>query len=389
MREHAILSASSAFRWLACTPSARLEEHYPDRAGESAKEGTFAHRLAELKLDRYSKAIGQTKYDLQVKILKEGKSQLGDYYSKDMESYVDEYVDLVIEKYEHAKEVDPEAVLMLEQRLDFSDWVPEGFGRGDAIVLYEGHLEIIDLKYGRNVPVSAIGNPQIRLYGLGAYHLLGSIYDVDTVTMTIMQPRNGGESSETLTSGELLEWAYQIHQTAQVAFEGKGELNPGPHCQFCRAAVRCRALTAQQLELAKHDFQDADQLSDEEVTDVLSRVDTLVSWANKIKAYALTEALDHGKHWPGWKLVAGRSNRKISDPDEAKERLLTEGYPEAQICKPQELKTLTQLEKSLGKQDVAEVLEGLIIKPCGKPTLVPEDDPRPAFNSAAEDFTAL
>ena len=390
MSKHALLSPSSAHRWLVCTPSARLEAQYPDSAGESAKEGTFAHKLAELALQRYVKTIGDMKYQQEVKALKSGKSRFGDYYTWDMDEYVGEYVDLVIQKFEDAKEKDTEAALLLEQSLDFSDWVPEGFGRGDAIVIADGTLEIIDLKYGRNTPVTAVNNPQIRLYGLGAYNTFGAIYDIDAICMTIMQPRNGGESSEALSVARLLDWALSIQPIAEQAFEGTGSLKPGPHCQFCRAAVRCKALAAYQLEMTKYEFKDADQLTDAEVADVLSRADNLVTWANKVKSYALTQAIDNNVHWPGWKLVEGRSVRKISEPEQAALVLTTQyGHSEEDIYKPRELKTITQLEKIIGKKTLADELAGLLIKPPGKPTLVPESDKRPEWNSAQNDFKAI
>lgn len=390
MSKHALLSPSSAHRWLVCPPSARLEAQYPDSAGESAREGTFAHRLAELTLQRYLKTIGDMKYQQEVKALKSGNTKLGNYYTRDMDDYVGEYVNLVIQKYEAAKEKNPEAALLLEQSLDFSDWVPDGFGRGDAIVIADGILEIIDLKYGRNTPVSAINNPQIRLYGLGAYNAFGAIYDIDAVRLTIMQPRNGGESSELLSVGGLLDWALSIKPIAKQAYEGKGTLKPGPHCQFCRAAVRCKVLAAHQLELARYDFKDADQLTDAEVADVLSRADSLVTWANKIKSYALAQAVDNNVHWPGWKLVEGRSVRKISEPEQAALVLTAQyGHSEDDVYKPRELKTITQLERAIGKQTLADELAGLLIKPPGKPTLVPESDKRPEWNSAQNDFKAI
>lgn len=389
MRQHALLNSSSAHRWLVCTPSARLEDTYPDSAGESAKEGTFAHRYAELELDHYLKTITDDRYQAAMKELKSGKSPLGDYYAHDMDGYVGEYVDLVIQKYEAALERDPEAALLLEERLDFSDWVPEGFGRGDAIIIADGALEVIDLKYGRNTPVSAVNNPQIRLYGLGAYNEYGAIYDIDTVSMTIMQPRNGGESSESMAVGDLLNWAVSIKPIAEAAFAGTGELRPGPHCQFCRAAVRCKALADYQLEVARYEFRDAGQLTDDEVADILGRVDELVRWANKIKDYALIEALENGQHWPGWKLVEGRSTRRISDPEEAAQLLLNQGYTSEDVYKPLELKTITQLEKVIGKKALAETLESLLIKPPGKPTLVPESDKRPEFSAAKNDFVEI
>lgn len=386
MRKHALLSSSGAHRWLNCPPSARLESHYPDVTSEAAREGTFAHRLAEITLRRYLKEIGGMKYKQLVKELRAGKTAYGDYYAADMDEYVGQYVDTVIEKFTAAQERDKGAELLLEQHLDFSEWVPDGFGSGDAVIVADGTLEVVDLKYGRGVPVAAEGNPQLRLYGLGALSSLGFLYDVSDVCMTIVQPRLDSISSETLPVEKLLSWGASIRKTAEQAYQGEGVSKAGPWCQFCRAAVRCKTLAAYQLELARYEFKDEAELSEVELADVLKKAEALVSWANKVKEYALIEAVENGRHWPGFKLVAGRSIRKITDPEAAAATLLHGGHSEEEIYKPQELKTLTGLEKALGRKAVAEELKDYIVKPEGKPVLVTEEDKRPEWQSAKEDF---
>ena len=387
MREHAILSASGAHRWLSCPPSAKLEEKFPDQTSESAIEGTFAHTWAETQL-RHFLAIGRDEADERfpqtIKDLKQN-----DFYNPALEDYVDEYVSIVTGKYLEACQRDHEAALMLEQRLDFSDWVPQGFGRGDAVIVADGKMEVIDLKYGKNIRVQAEGNPQIRLYALGAYAELSCIYDIDNVTVTIVQPRNGGESNETLRIDELLQWGESIKPIAEMAIKGDGDFNPGKHCYFCRARSCCKKLAAHNLAVARYEFKNPDLLDDDEVSDVLHRVDDLVKWANGVKEYALTEAVDRGHRWPGFKLVEGRSTRKITDEKKAVTLLQAQGYDADQIYKPKEIQNLTNLEKLAGKKNLAGILADVIIKPPGKPTLVSQDDPRDEFNAAKEDFEPI
>ena len=386
---HALLSSSGAHRWLACPPSARLEAQFPDTASESAQEGTFAHEWAELILRNFNREISDEELKAKQELLKSGKSKFGDFYSPSMEEYVDEYTSFVMEKYYDGLERDKGAVLLLEQRLDFSKWVPEGFGRGDALIVADGLLEVIDLKYGRSVQVQAENNPQIRLYALGAYSENAWLYDIKAVRMTIMQPRNGGESCEEMSIKDLLAWGDSIKPIAEQAFEGKGEFHAGEQCRFCRAAVQCKTLATYELEIEKHERKDPNLLTDADISDILMRAEGLTSWLNRIKAYALNEAVDEGHSFPGFKLVEGRSSRKILDTDAAEKILLAADYTSEQIHKPQELLTITGFEKLMGKKRMAELLGPVIDKPPGKPTLVPESDPRPAWNSAQEDFEPI
>lgn len=383
---HALLGGSNAHRWLVCTPSARLEAKFSDHSGGSAKEGTFAHELADLYLsERQGSPVA-----LKATRLKAGSTEYGNFYSQDMEENVEAYVDLLDAKYQQALKADKNAVLLHEEKLDFSSWVPHGFGRGDAIIIADGVMEVIDFKYGATVSVTAKNNPQMRLYALGAYNAYGWLYDIDCVQMTIFQPRNGGEKAETITTKELLSWGKTIKPIAAQAYKGDGELSPGDHCRFCRAAPRCRALKEHNLQLAADYDVSADPrlLSDKEVADVLSRIETLTAWANKVKAYAQEEAVDNGRVFPGYKLVAGRSVRKIGDAAKAETLLEAAGYKKADILKT-ELLTISKLEKLVGKKKLAELLNEVIVKPPGKPTLVPDSDPRPAFNSAANDFDVI
>lgn len=386
MSAHALLGGSNAHRWLVCTPSAQLEAKFPDRSGESAKEGTFAHELADLYLsERQGLPVNP-----RIRRLKAGTTEYGDFYSPDMEENVEAYVDLLDAKYQQALKADKNAILLHEEKLDFSSWVPYGFGRGDAIIIADGVMEIIDFKYGATVSVEAKNNPQMRLYALGAYNTYGWLYDINCVQMTIFQPRNGGEKTETITTKDLLSWGETIKPIATQAYKGEGEPSPGDHCRFCRASPRCKALKEHNLQLAADYGVDADPrlLSDKEVADVLSRIEMLTAWANKVKAYAQEEAVDNGRVFPGYKLVEGRSVRKIEDAAKAEALLEEAGYKKADILKT-ELLTISKLEKLVGKKKLAKLLDAVIVKPPGKPTLVPDSDPRPVFNSAANEFDVI
>ncbi|MBR4695250.1 MAG: DUF2800 domain-containing protein [Selenomonadaceae bacterium] len=382
MAEHAVVSPSAAHRWMECTPSARLEQQFPDTRSESAAEGTFAHAWAEMELKEFIKDS---------RTYKDDKAQLmkNDFWSPALEEYVEEYINEVIHRYLNARDRDSAAVLLLEQKLDLREWVPDGFGRGDAVIVSDGTMEILDLKYGRNVPVTAVGNPQLRLYALGAYRELSCVYDIDRVRMTIVQPRNGGISSEELTSDGLLIWGESVKPLAEKAFKGEGDFVPGEHCRFCRAQNRCRALAEYEMEIAKKQFDDMSLLTDDEISDILEKAEGLVSWVNGITAYALREAVENGRKWPGWKLVEGRSNRKLKDENEARKILEKAGYTEEQIMKPREIKGFTDLEKLTGKKKLDALLKDVILKPPGKPKLAPESDKRPEWNSAKADFDDL
>lgn len=386
MRKHAILSASSAARWLACPPSARLEQEFESTTSTYAEEGRFAHHLAELYLRHYLGVITKEQLNARIEELKKNE-----FYSQEMEDHVQTYVDIAAEKINAARAKSKDAIVFLEQRLDFSYWVPEGFGTGDLTLITNDLVEVVDFKYGKGVPVSAERNAQMRLYGLGAYQLFNMLYDIRTVRMTIVQPRLDNISTEWLPIDELLTWGNEVVKPiAQLAYEGKGEFSAGDHCQFCQARYTCRARAEANLELAKYEFQDPPLLEQEEIADVLGRATELRSWVADVLDYALVQARDHGVHWPGWKLVEGRSNRKYVDDDAVADVLKRAGYKHADIFE-EVLKGVTKMEKLLGKKKFTELLTdaGLVIKPPGKPTLVPESDKRPEIDplaSAKKDF---
>ena len=375
---HAVLSASGSKRWLSCPPSARLERQFPDKAGEAAQEGTLAHALAEARIRHWLGEISENGLTLRIDSIRHDA-----LYSPEMGAYVSEYVDLCIEKINEAH-----GTALVEERLDFSRWVKNGFGTGDMVIIGDGVLEIVDLKYGKGVPVSAEGNTQMQLYALGAIEQYGYIYDFDHVRMSIFQPRNGGLSTQLMSVEELLAWGESIKPIAELAYAGKGDFKAGEHCRFCRAAAQCKALADYNLEIAKLEFRDADLLTDDEVSSVLERVDGLVRYAEKIKTFALAEALK-GHKWPGFKVVAGRSNRKITDAVKAVKLLRGAGYTDDVIYKPLELQTITDLEKTITKKKFGELLGSVVEKPPGKPTLVPEDDKRPEYDPVQSEFEVM
>ena len=370
--KHAKLSASSAHRWMNCNPSANLEREFADKSSEAAAEGSAAHALCEHKL---RKALKQR-----------STRPTSKYDSDEMEMYTDSYLEFVLEQIEIAKQHCADPFVLIEQRLDFSCYVPDGFGTGDCLIVADKLLHIIDFKYGLGVLVDAEANPQMMLYALGALRLFDALYDIDTVSMTIFQPRRENVSTWTISVSELEEWAEKtLRPKAELAFKGEGEFNPGPWCTFCKAAVKCRARAEEKLVLAQYEFAKPPLLTDEEIEDILSRLDDLTKWANEIAAYAQDAAINHGKQWNGYKLVEGRSNRKYTDESAVIAAATAAGYRD--IFK-KSLIPITEMEKLMGKKTFAEVLGGLVIKPQGKPTLVPASDKRPAIHTGAKhDFT--
>lgn len=369
---HAVLSASSAHRWLSCTPSARLEQEFEDRESEAAAEGTAAHALCEHKLRRALK--------------QRSKKPLSKYDSDEMDGYTDDYVQFVLESIAEAKQYCPDPTVLIEQRLDFSCYVPDGFGTGDCLIVSDKLLHIIDFKYGQGVLVDAEQNPQMMLYALGALRLFDTLYDIDTVSMTIFQPRRENVSTWTIPVDELREWAEKILKPkAELAFKGDGEYCAGAWCQFCKAANRCRARAEAKLALAKYEFQRPPLLTDAEIGDILLKLDDLTKWAKDIMAYAQNEAINHGKEWAGFKLVAGRTNRKYADETAVAQAAEKAGYTD--IYK-KALISITEMEQLMGKKTFSEILGDLIIKPQGKPTLVPASDKRKAITTtgAKQDF---
>ena len=369
-RKHAILSASSSDRWLHCPPSARLCENYEDKGSDYAAEGTDAHALCQFRLEQ---ALG---------LPTEDPIENLSWYNEEMEDCAAGYVSYVLEQVEAAKQTCADPIVLIEQRVDFSRWVEEGFGTADNIIIADGVLKICDYKHGRGVEVSATENPQMMCYALGALELFDDIYDIDTVSMTIFQPRRDNVSTYDISKEELYRWADEVLKpAAELAFTGDGNFLCGEWCGFCKAKHDCRARAEANMELAKYNFKLPPLLTDEEIEDVLARVDDLVSWASDIKEYALQQAIS-GKAWSGWKLVEGRSNRKYTNEASVAATVTNAGFD------PYEKKLLgvTAMQKLLGKSRFDELLSSLIEKPQGKPTLVPESDKRPAMNTAKNDF---
>lgn len=382
-RAHARLSASGAKRWLSCTPSAMMEDQFPESTSDFAEEGTFAHEYSELQLRYYFKMMTAEKWEATHKALLESpKGQK--FYSNDLADYVDKYMDMVIERYNAALSRSVDAQLIIEERLDFSKWVPEGFGTGDILIIADGMIEVIDLKYGKGVKVEAQDNPQMRLYGLGALEAHGHLYDIQQVLMTIIQPRLDHISTEEMSAADLVEWAEDhVRPRAELADKGEGEMVAGDHCRFCKAKAVCRGRAEHNLELAKYEFRKADLLTHDEIGEILKRADELQQWAKDVQEYALDQAENHGVKFPNWKLVEGRSTRKYTDEVAIAETLIIEGWAEAVIYQPRKLYGITDMTKIMGKKAFDYILEPFIEKPPGKPALVPESDKRPELNSTA------
>lgn len=358
MAQHAILSASGAYRWLKCTPSARLERQFKDEQSPYAAEGTRAHAAAEQLLTKElfpDRKVAEPKFD-----------------DKEMEIAVQRYVDICMEKVIDARKRTPDADIQVEARVDFSRWVPEGFGTGDTVIVADDTLEIVDLKYGKGVPVSAEGNPQMRLYALGAYEANSLLYDIKTIRMTIVQPRLDSVNSDEMSIEELIAWGDSIKDTAKLAYDGEGECQAGDHCGFCKARHLCRALSNACLdEFYKHGGKKTSLLLDTEVAEVLDMADMIIKWAKDVQNYAFDQAVNEGKNWPGYKLVEGRSSRKITNAEAAAQALLNADFTAEDIYKPQELRGITDLTKLVGKKKLTDTIGQFIEKPPGKPTLVP------------------
>lgn len=364
MSDHAVLSASGAHRWLNCLPSARLELEFVNNESSAAAEGTAAHALCEHKL---KKALHMR-----------SKPPISVYNSDEMEEHSDAYVEFVMEQLELAKQSCTDPLILIEQRLDFSCYVPQGFGTGDCIIIADKKLHIIDFKYGMGVLVDAVDNPQMKLYALGALEIYDSLYDIEEVSMTIFQPRRENVSTWTIRVEALKDWAEkELKPKAKKAYDGEGEYLPGEWCTFCRAAVKCRARAEEKLKLAQSEFKLPPLLTDSEIEEVLSKLSDLTKWANEIIAYATDAAVNHGKEWHGFKVVEGRSVRKYKDEDAVAKVAKANGYKD--IFR-QSLITLTEMERLMGKSKFEKILGDLIYKPPGKPTLVPLSDKRPAMN---------
>ena len=378
MTTHARLSPSTAERWIACPPSVKLSERFPDTTTSYAEEGTTAHLVAEISI---RKALGLITEQEAATRMEEAELSL--YYTKDMPGNLESYVEYVVS---HAADAD---FVGLEERLVIGEWVPGGYGTSDAVIIKGDLLEVVDLKYGQGVPVSATGNPQFRLYGLGAVNEWRILYPFSRVRCTVIQPRLDSISSEELGVPELLDWAEQVLKPAALLAEkGEGEYRSGDHCRWCKAKAVCRRRAEDNMALARYEFAEPALLTNEDIADVLSAAGELKTWVSDVEAYALDQALNHGASFHGYKLVEGRSLRQLTDEDGAVRILLENGIAEDALY-TRSLVGIPTMEKLVGKRRLAELLKEHIVKPQGKPALVKDTDKRPALNSteaAAQDF---
>lgn len=366
---HALLSASGSKRWINCPASLRLEQKLPDKlASVYAEEGTRAHAVAEDKLRCY---------------LDRSRERTAEPDDQEMDDYTDDYVGYVIEQLNEELSKTPDAKLMVETRLDFSKWVPEGFGTGDAVIVSDDTLHVIDLKYGKGVEVSAIDNPQALLYAAGAYSSFGSLYSFDRVKVHIYQPRIGNISTDEYTIDELIHKMEYVSQQAHKAYNGEKEFKCGDWCRWCKLNPNCKK-KAEWVKEQKTELSSA-QMTDQEIEEILPKLDEIIAWAKDIKSFALDQCLK-GKRYKGWKVVEGISKRKIVNPEGLLESLESEGFDRSELLKEPELKGITQLEEIIGKSWFNELAKDFIEKPKGGPKLAPSSDKRPDYETATSDF---
>lgn len=380
---HAKLSSSASKRWLGCPGSVKLSEHYPNGSSIYADEGTIAHGMAEGMISKDDKLV--QKYEVEAaKFYGEHPELNGTFL--EMKMILQPYVDYVFEEYAAQVHEDGAAQLMTEERVDLTEYIPGGFGTSDVVILRQGRLHIIDLKYGKGVSVSAEDNPQLKLYALGTLARFDMLYDIEDVVMTIYQPRLDNVSTDTIKAKDLYVWGEEVIKPgAQLALSEDAPVHAGDWCQFCPARYDCKERARDAMELQKYLGQMV--LSPEEIAEILGKIDRLTKFAEDIKDSALTKALD-GEEIPGWKVVEGRSIRKyVGSEEEIVRQCEGAGYDQALLYE-RKLLTITNMEKLMGKKQFAEVLGAYVEKPEGKPTLAPESDKRPAItnNSAAEDF---
>lgn len=384
-RAHALLSASGASRWMGCTPSARLEEEYGvDNTSTYAEEGTLAHELGEAMIRR--DVLGEMDAEAFDKEL--DRITENELFTTEMLDVVPIYAEYVASEFAASKAQTSDAVLLIEQRVDLTKWVPEAFGSCDAVIIADGVLKVMDYKHGKGVPVSAVGNKQLMLYGLGAYDKYSFLYDIHTVELHIIQPRIDNISVWSLTVEDLLKWAEdEVKPKASLAYDGAGELQAGDWCKFCKVKARCRALYQKTVEVAKLDFQEPPLLNDDEIASVLANAPAIQEWLNSVSEYATNEASVNGKIWPGFKLVEGRSQRKWSNEDQVAQILIDNGFSEDEMYNMR-LKGISEIERLVGKKNFTSMLGEVVVKPQGKPTLVPESDKRPSLGAedAINDF---
>ncbi|WP_026664863.1 DUF2800 domain-containing protein [Butyrivibrio sp. FC2001] len=359
---HSILGGSSAERWIQCPPSAMLTAQMEDVESEFAAEGTAAHALAEWKVRKASKQCA-------------GRRPSSDYWTDEMEETTDDYRDYIMDKVSDLKESCKDVQILVEQHLDFSRYVPQGYGTADCILISDKHLFVIDFKYGRGVQVDATENSQMKVYAIGALEIFDCLYEIEDITMVIFQPRLHHIDEWTVSKDDLISWAENtLKPRAELAFKGEGEFKAGAWCRFCKARETCRARAEYFLELARLEFTKPALLSNEELSEVMLKADELSKWVSDVMAYATAAAIEEGRHFAGFKVVEGRSNRRFSDEKKVEEAALAAGYSDIYN---KTLINLTAFEKLMGKDEFQDVLGSLVIKPKGKLTLVPESDKRP------------
>lgn len=384
-RDHALLSASGAHRWLLCTPSAKLEEQFPDTTSEAAREGTLAHELAELKVRNYFNPadISKRKLNAQIKKMKENE-----LWQDEMLGYTDTYIDYIRDV---SIELPSRPYVAVEKRLDLGAYVPEGFGTADCIMLRGEDLFVLDFKYGKGVTVSAEENPQMMLYALGAYKAYCFLYPISRIHMSIIQPRLDNISEWECSLEELLKFGQYVSERAALAVKGEGDFYPGEkQCRFCRAKQRCRARADHNVRMAFSPDKGKmpPLISNEEAGRYLLEGEDLEKWLKDLKEWALAECLA-GKQVPGWKAVEGRGSRDWTDMEAAFEKLTKSGVTEEAMLWEKKPLTLAQIEKLVGKKDFQDAVGEFVIKKPGKPALVKESDKREAITNrvtAAEAF---
>lgn len=379
--QHALLSPSSAHRWLNCTAAPLLEKDVEDKGSTFAEEGTLAHAYCAEKLKDFLGLPTDEEY--------EDIAKLEDlYHTGEMDEYTDTYKTIVLEKFNAARAKTKDAQLLVEVRLDFRKYIPEAFGTSDAVIIADGIMEVIDFKYGKGVKVSAVENPQMMIYALGAYEQFSFEYNINEVKMTIVQPRIDNLSEFSMTSTALLSWAEnELKPKAIEAYKG-GSQKAGAWCQFCKVKAYCKALASTCIGTQSASADPALLGPEEMAVKVLPMLATIKTWLAGVEEYTLQQALS-GVQYKGFKVVEGRSVRKITDTGAVADLLRKEGFEESAYVKPKELRSITDLEKLIGKKRFTTLCAEYIEKPQGKPTLVPETDKRPAFNTASEDFKDL
>lgn len=382
-KSHAVLSASSSHKWLVCTPSARLEEKFPNKTSEFMAEGTLAHEIAEFKVKAYFiEVLSKATYTRRLNKLKKEE-----HFNNEMLIHTDTYLEYIKGEVLKTK---AKPFITFEQKVDYSKYVPEGFGTADCVMISGDTLHVIDFKYGKGIKVDAEENPQMKLYSLGAYEQYGMFYSIQKIRMTIIQPRIDNISEFEMTLEELLKWGEEtVKPQAQKAFMGLGDYIQGEHCRLCRAKGACEFRAKENMKVVEEIQSNYNGvLSNDDIGEMLSKTDGIAQWIKDLEAYALEQLLK-GENIKGWKAVEGKSNRKIVDIDKAFEILEANGY-DATILYEKKPLTLTQLEKAIGKTNLAQAIGDYIEKPKGAPTLAKESDKREPFKvSALEEFGGL